>query len=304
MAADVSAWGFGSPSSTGPDANGYFDWGYGSPTPVGWDPDQTVDFGYGDPVTGYLAPINLLPVQAEYRYPDDGGVIITVKSEWAAMGSTFRVKVKSQATGTTYPLSGVGLRSAVPSEGTTIKPLLDGKRLRFVLPPLPKATYDIYIYYGPGYGQVKIVVGAFKVVFRHHSIEQWVMRNTLPSHWSAAGARAGLMEPALVSPSTEWPHPILQALTRALAEEVQTLAGRAVTRLTADFAEAGAVATVETTLGFPSSGQFCCGGKLFNYTGRTDSTFTGCTVAKVYDGVGISAGIEVFAVPTSWKPEE
>ena len=69
---------------------------------------------------------------------------------------------------------------------------------------------------------------------------------------------------------------------------------------------AGAVTiTVKSTGAFAASGNFWCGGECVSYTGKTATTFTGCTraafgtTARAFRG-GASNGQAVYASPPSW----
>lgn len=278
--------------------------GYGSAEPPGWDPVANPNIGYGDPEIGDLTPVFIGAADSKL-YPDDGGVTIELNGDWSSLGKAFRVKVRNTTSGLYYP-TGYGARAAGPGSSTTITALLDGKRLRFVQPVLPTGTYDVYIYYGVGFVLSVVSPEAFQVLFRNHAREQWRMRSCdwFPDHWQGTGPRSLATEPALVSPSTEWPHLGLQSFTRATAQECQDFGGKAVTRLTADFAEAATVCTVETTLAFPGTGSFYTGGRKYSYTGVTATTFTGCTAAQVYDGMPVVAGSEVVAAAEPWTPSE
>lgn len=327
--------------------------------------------------------------------PDDGGDIVVLRGPWEYLGvTTFTVKITDE-TG-----AQVTCRSAKFGEGTYIKPMLDGERLRFVMPPMTIGTYSVYVYYGDS-GLI-VCDNSILVVYRHHAREAWNTRNMFPSRWTAAGPRALAMEP-LLPVANEWPHPTLQVFTRAMAEECQLFSGKAVTRLTADanpemavqqwtsievtampafldlehvenshiysvntsypvnmttlpqvaaalavvlkdggftvdyvpgattlfvanyqaftFTDVSApyaVTTidlvqaaipvdgvhVETTLGFPDVGSFYIEDRLFHYTGKTSTLFTGITPDRVYDGVGFPKGATVTASPDAWIPTE
>lgn len=112
------------------------------------------------------------------------------------------------------------------------------------------------------------------------------------------------LSPAVNGDTSEWPGRILEAATRATAEEIQTLAGRAWTQLVADFGEDDAVAFVETTLGFPDYGAFYAGKRKYTYTSRTDCSFLGCQKVRDWDGTALSAWTPVVNDPSAWYPVE
>lgn len=311
--------GFGSPSV--PDEDGWYDSGFGSPEPPAWDPLLFQDLGFGDPEVGYDMPIFLSPsvIGEDIWYPDDGGIVCTVSSPvgqvWALLGGTFRIKFRDQ-TSAVFPTDKVGALAPgprpvgdTPASRYDLVPLADGTRLRFNLPVLPLGVYDLLVYFGPSYGQQMEILQAFRVVFRHLSREEWAIRGKFPGVWKAAGPRSEATEPMLVDDPAQWPHAILRALTRAMAEECQLTAGKALTRITEAFPEPGlappvvpATCTVETTLGFASNGSFFAGPKEFTYTGRTPTTFTGCLPVRPYDGLELGVGTLLTASIHNWLP--
>lgn len=318
--------GFGSPSSVA-DADGFYDSGFGSPEPPAWDPSVFVDLGFGDPNVGYDLPIFLSPSVAgeDIWYPDDGGIVCTVSSVagsvWSLLGGTFRVKFRAQDA-TLYPKDQVGAlapgartKTSLPADRFNLVPLADGRRLRFCMPPLPLGIYDVVVYYGSGYAQSIEILEAFRVVFRHLSREEWNIRSKFPEIWKGAGPRSEATEPMLEDVPGQWPHALLRALTRAVAEEAQLTSGKALTRITSTFQEptlavpsasipaAPGICNVETTLGFTDSGSFFVGPKEFTYTGRTSTSFLGCLPIRVYDGLEMDVGTLITSSIHHWYPQ-
>ena len=75
----------------------------------------------------------------------------------------------------------------------------------------------------------------------------------------------------------DWPEPFIRAWVDSVVEELDALNGRPTTLLLQDLIPGDTVALVETTLGFPDSGQFRAGRALFAYTGREAAALTGLT---------------------------
>lgn len=190
--------GFGAPQDD-PDENGYFANGFGD-VDVDWENGEN-GIGFGDPEGVETDQLFLLPFGSSIKvYPDDGGIVAELLGNFSATGSQyFRVKVADSATGELFPKAPLlGCKAVkVNTQNQELRPELDGQRLRFAVPPLPPAVYDVYVYYGPGFAAVMpAYVGAFRVVRRHWSDEVHRIRNKLPSVYSAA-VRAVGEEPML-----------------------------------------------------------------------------------------------------------
>lgn len=69
--------------------------------------------------------------------------------------------------------------------------------------------------------------------------------------------------------SEEWEHGVLRAVTRAFAEELQSVGGTPTTILVADYKPGDVRMFCESLLGFPSSGSVFIGSKKFRYTGKS-----------------------------------
>jgi hypothetical protein len=96
-----------------------------------------------------------------------------------------------------------------------------------------------------------------------------------------AGMREAWSEPMLDAPgaaadkaSTE---SLLAALTGTLGDEMARLLGRPTTRLRQALNLSATTIHVESTYGFPTSGNLNVNGEVISYTGKTSTTFTGCT---------------------------
>lgn len=76
----------------------------------------------------------------------------------------------------------------------------------------------------------------------------------------------------------EWLHGALRAISRTCGQMVQELTGRPETILLKDIRPGDSHVFVESTLGFPDSGYFHVGDRLFRYQSRLPASFRGCTV--------------------------
>ena len=74
-----------------------------------------------------------------------------------------------------------------------------------------------------------------------------------------------------------FPIGILRSLTLAFGEVCQKFSGRPSTRLAKDMAQGDTYLLVESTLGFPDSGDLFLQGREATYTSKTDGSFIGVT---------------------------
>nr|CAB4128530.1 hypothetical protein UFOVP114_39 [uncultured Caudovirales phage] len=77
---------------------------------------------------------------------------------------------------------------------------------------------------------------------------------------------------------------VLDALTQAIGEECQNVAGVPATRLIDNLADGATTAYVESTLNFPSKGEAWIGPRLFTYSSLTDNSLRGLALLSVSDG--------------------
>lgn len=184
------------------DPDGCFDFGFGDEPPPGWDPAaDPLDLGFGDEPLGLDMPVILIPnspvLSTVGPMPDDGGVVLELAGDFKAW-PRYKVRIKNSFTAETFPDSPIpGCLSVRPGDGYQITPEVSKKALRFALPALPPAVYDILVYFGPNYAMsLPTVANAFRVIRRHWTQEQYTMR-ALPEHWVGTGPRALRMEDKL-----------------------------------------------------------------------------------------------------------
>jgi hypothetical protein len=255
--------GFGSPSATP------YDLGFGSPSSLfGVLPGDT---GFGSPTPGpspVLASVGTLP--------DDGGEIVALWGVWDA-DEVYRVHLRPSGGGPLYPPAseGLGCYSARPGRGADCRSV--GRRLVFTQPQVPPGVYDILVSWPLGSAELP---GALTVLYRGRASEVNRLRRAFPATWNTGPANPRLSTPLVAANEADirddFPHGGLRFLTRAFGQEIQNINGRPETLLVGNVDEADTTLTVETTLAFPDAGGLFIDGRVWTYTGRTATTFTGC----------------------------
>lgn len=71
------------------------------------------------------------------------------------------------------------------------------------------------------------------------------------------------------------PFGYMEAYCNAVGRQIQREMGAPMTRVRVDFGLTATTMEVETTLGFPDSGEFWADQRLLTYTSKTASTFVG-----------------------------
>ena len=259
----MSETGFGSPSYS--PAPTIFDAGFGSPYNT-----QGRDTGFGSPYDQGIIPVEI--DGGLFYIGDDGGVRIDLVSTWGATPpaylNTFKVTFIKGGTRTLALPAFVG--HPVERAGFVYSNL-DQTRLLAYVPPLDTGVYDIEIETFVGTTTTKrLLTSAFEVITRNRSLGQYTLRSLLPAHFNA-GSRD------FSSDDLDKDYTVLETLTRSLGELLQNLTGKPLTKSTGDFLEGGNTLHVESTLGFPTSGDLFADGIHFSYTGKTNNSFTGLT---------------------------
>jgi hypothetical protein len=200
MATILSFRGIGAEGVADPD--GWFDFSFGDEPPAGWDPSaDALDLGFGDEPMGMASPVLVVPlapaVTGTTVLPDDGGCVVTLSGDFSTW-PTYKVRIQNSFTAETYPLTPLpGCLSVVPGEGYEIVPMPNLQALRFALPAMPPAVYDILVSFGPNYAESMLPVAkAIRVIRRHFSLEQYTLRR-LPDIWYGTGPRVLQSEPKL-----------------------------------------------------------------------------------------------------------
>lgn len=274
------------------------DWGFGDVEPSPWD-GVVRSWGFGD-----VAPLATLPVSIEGEagqvFPDDGGEIVTLIAPWPAVGP-YRVRLIASG-GAAFPTGGFCTAPLVVRLGAIVardnpQVCFTGaarRRLSFILPPLPVDLYSVEVTRN---GEVTTLFNALRVVFRQRCIEDYRIRSAFPGNYTT-GPRALSLER-----TTRPPHGPLEALTRSFGQNAQQLAGRPVTRLGADWTPGDVTVTLESALGWPTSGAFWLAGVRWTYEGI--NTTTG-TLSDVWPSsrqfVTIAEGQEVVCDASAVEP--
>lgn len=264
----MSETGFGSPSySNNPPA--IFDTGFGSP------------FNSSSRGTGFGSPFDLSLTAVEilgdlFYIGDDGGVRIDLVGNWfnytevapPSLTNMFKVTFIKGITRTLALPAFVGHPT---SRGGFVYSNLAQTRLYAYVPPLPKGVYDIEIAYDYDNAHQKILIeDAFEVISRNRSLGEYTIRSLLPSHFDA-GTRQFAQD------DLSKDYTVLETLTRSLGELLQNLTGKPLTKSTSEYNEGDTTLPVESTLGFPASGDLFVEGIHLVYTAKTVNSFTGIT---------------------------
>lgn len=215
------------------------DYGDGGP---GWCPD------YGDGFQGWGHPYTIsvdTGAGAGKRVSDEGGDLITLMSDWDASGP-YKITLRD-GDGTVWPQSGRGCWGARPGFGDELYTSRDGKRLRFVVPPLPAGTYDIVV----ERGGLEIVVDEDAIVVVRRN-RYWpigyAMGRKLPATWPNGARQPEFEEPA--SDSNRPPYVGWEAVVKAVGRLSTEFGGAPCTRLADDLTNGDEAASLETTLNF------------------------------------------------------
>lgn len=283
--------GFGSPTFI--PAPTYSDWGFGAATPFDIDTLQDnvvgADTAFGSPYAAVAAEVYLA---GEFDLiPDDGGVILEINSDWNTAGFTRPARVGPFTV--TYISSETGDRTlavGLTSRGQCFTND-DNTKLLAGVPPLPHGLYDIEIEWFGGTRRVYID-NAFEVYLRPRSEQAYGIRRHIPS-FMARGATTTRDE--LIQPFSGTTN--LAALTKAVGDFIQTIAGRPSTALTADLELGDTSIAVESTVGFPQSGYLHIDSKTFSYSSKTRNSFEGVTCDLYFES--IPAVTEVFYARTA-----
>ena len=302
-------YGYGAPSSISPltIAATYKDRGYGSPTPASIT-NNNLDTGYGSP-TEPTALTGAITIQTTL-IPDEGGWVIELVSANGWVDSLYKIRFIHSANQTAYPVDhdcfcaaghGFGIaRGTNPGECAPYGPFGKKDTMRFTSPSCPPGTYDLRLKFGVGFGQTLLIEDAFTVVNRNRCRPAVRGRSRLPSPYKTGPISIAAL-PAPSAPETLNP---LEALTLSMGQAVQRQIGVPVTRLSSTASAGSATFTVETTLGFPSSGAFFCAKKRFTYTGTTSTSFTGVALSGAGPlwTVDITAPAEVVYDARAYQP--
>ena len=250
--------------------------------------------GFGAPPTFWsVQEPYVLPYEIQYAdYPDDGGCIVRMGGNWGVRGP-WVVRLTSDSGATFHPADRVGCYSGTIGNGHLCYTDRFKRVLPFVLPPLPVGTYDIWVDLANLglWGSTKLV-GSLDVVVRNSAEEVYSIRRTYPPRYRT-GPRSWGLEDATVPAMPLTP---LRCITRSLGQVAQQIGGSPQTRLLQNFSLGDSYAEVESTLGFPLTGEIWIGPLHYSYTSLSASPnrFVALTLINGYaDTITLPALTEV-----------
>lgn len=276
--------GFG--SITVSPAPTYNDWGFGSPTPVDLD---TGEFDVRGRDTAFGSPFDAVQssvfISGEFDLiPDDGGVILEINNEWSLAGFydytekvnyplfPFEVTFINASSGAEYDAIGEVGKQCLTNFTQTV--------LYAGVPPLPHGDYDVKVSWFDGTRQL-YVNSAFTVTLRTRCPNAYGLRRHLPE-WFATGPEQLSYE--TVEAFEGYDHTI-EVLTKTVGEVLQRLAGKHTTATSDVISWGDSSISVESTIGFPESGDLFVGGVRFSYTSKTTSSFDGVSSAIYFNDI-------------------
>ena len=283
--------GFGSDSrfTSQPSLNA----GFGRPSSIGSSATTGAE-GFGAPPAFWSvqAPA-VLPYTVQYEdYPDDGGSVVRLIGSWPSRGPWI-VRLTPDSGTTFYPTDNVGCYSGTVGNGHLCYTDRFRRVLAFVLPPLDVGTYDIWIdWAGLGLFGASKLIGDLDVVVRNSAEEVYSIRRTYPPRYRT-GPRSWGLEDATVPAMPLTP---LRCITRSLGQVAQQIGGSPQTRLLQNFSLGDSYAEVESTLGFPLTGEIWIGPLHYSYTSLSASPnrFVALTLINGYaDTITLPALTEV-----------
>jgi len=273
--------------------------GFGSPSAEGAYPVVGA-LGFGSPSPDWLAQNpNVQPYHLDFtNYPDDGGVVVRIVGSFPRTGP-WTVRITSDGGATLHPLGEGGCYSGVVGKGAECYTDRNARVLMFVLPPVPLGVYDIWLD-DPTVGTLGAVkiIGQITVIRRGQAEEVYATRRTFPPRFKT-GARGWSLEDATLP---ALPTPPLETLTRAFGQVAQQAGGSPQTRLLLPLEFGDVVAHVETTLGFPTSGEVWVGPRRYSYSSTTADQLLGLVLLTSTDALPIPALTEVTCHAPAVKP--
>ena len=147
---------------------------------------------------------------------------------------------------------------------------LDRDALICFSPPAPVATYDLKIRYGASFLQEIVLSNAVNVRVRNRSNETYLLRSLFPSHYNT-GARTSLQDKILDGSIREQEQAPLSTILNTAGILLQELSSSPMTVLTSPALRGATLLSVESVLGFASSGRLWLGSVLMSYTLQNNS---------------------------------
>ena len=273
--------GFGS-SHTTPEIE-YADHGFGAPFSITISNpfDETEDYiyrnisetGYGDP----YRKVNFFIEGNKTKFSDDGGEVLVIKGLWDNLlpGTPkfkpigpFQIDFEAVSGGKTYRAY-----SGVPQIRKLLYTTINQNKMYVCLPVMPKGLYNIKIFYGDGFVNTSTITSAIEIIHRNRFDKALAVRANLPAYLDA-GERS---DNIVAGQDYKIDETNLAVLTKAFAEICDYGFPNAYTVTTGALERGDQTINVETTLRFADSGTVYIGNEEVLYTGKTNTSFTGCS---------------------------
>jgi hypothetical protein len=257
------------------------DAGFGSPYNL-----SGRDTGFGSPYDPSLTPAEV--IGGAVVVGDDGGTRLDIAGDWSSIApepvpshsSAFTVHFIHTVSSAITP----ALAGYLGGTGGQVFTNISQNIIHAYVPPLAHGVYDVRVTHSSG---VILLTNAFKVITRNRAAEVYELRKSLPSFYQA-GSITAVNEDLNELPR----YTNLEALTRSIGQVVNRLSGRVFTLLTQQYNEGDSTLHVESTLDFNSAGGLLINDVRFEYTGKTDNTFT---------GVSLLVGSRLASIPLNEK---
>lgn len=255
------------------------DEGFGSP-----DLGSPSDFGFGSASRFRDPGLVVLPYSFEYAaYPDEGGVPVRLMGAFPHRGP-WRVRITSDAGATLHPVGRAGCYSGVIGQAHHCYTNFFQNALVFVLPPVPIGSYDVWVEELVGgavaMGPLRIIVGDLVVTVRNPCEQTYGYRAAFPPRFKT-GPRTWELEDGSLP---EHPTRPLETISRAAGQVLQQSGGTPQTRLALfPLLPDATLIQVQSTLGFPETGEVWVRDRRYSYTSKGPGFFAGVVLLTADD---------------------
>ena len=272
--------GFGSSHAT-PEVE-YADMGFGAPFTITiTNPfDEVEDYiyrnvsetGHGDP----YAKTNFYLEGDKTKFSDDGGEIAIIRGRFKDLLrdtparipiGPFQIDFISVSTGDEYRAY-----SGVPQARKLLFTTINQDKLYVCLPIMPKGLYNIRLLWGEGFINKAIITNGIEIIHRNRFDKAISVRQGLPAYTSRGETSDNIVPSQPYKTESN-----LAVFSKAFAELCDYAFPNAYTVLTDDIYRGQTTIPVETTLRFEDEGYFWIKDQQISYTGKTNTSFTGCS---------------------------
>ena len=247
--------------------------------------EPAMDRGFGDPVedseviytrdTYYGSPFDGSDIGASLygytQYGDDGGEFLKIFGLWNQLVPAPALSPTGPFLVSVIDSNGFEKRCYSALAGLGYACLTDASQriLKASLPVLSVGTYDVKVSYGENYATSFTLEDAVEIIPANRSFAPVSISKAMPSFYNTIKNYDAKM------PTDFSSLPPLQALTRAIGEEIDKLQGQPYTLLTEKLSVGDSEALVESTLGLPDSGVVFIGNLKFFYSSKTNTSLQG-----------------------------